>query len=61
MYYYQLSVQNRARKTKLAPEWHLTNSGGVDPSVVGGGVVLIQLGGSQVVFVYIPASLGQKG
>ena len=48
------SVQNRARKTKLAPEWHLTNSGGVEPSVVGAGVVLIQLGGSHVVLVWWP-------
>lgn len=39
------------RKTKLAPGWHLSNSGGVEPSVVGSGVVLTQLGGYQVVLV----------
>ena len=49
---FYLSLQNRARKTKLAPEWHLTNSGGVEPSVVGAGVVLMQLGGSHVVLVW---------
>ena len=42
------------KNTKLAPAWHLSNSGGVDPSVVGSGVVLTQLGGYHVVFVCSP-------